>query len=113
MKSLKVSSLLSKSVLCQQKLPILGTSLLRNLLDVALNKWHTIRVSITPSENGDGTSKVNGILDGVLRYTGNLAIDLSELQYGLGIAYDAMHQDAYGRKFFTGKIGYIRYGKIK
>ena len=76
-------------------------------------KWHTIRVSITPSENGDGTSKVNGILDGVLRYTGNLAIDLSELQYGLGIAYDAMHQDAYGRKFFTGKIGYIRYGKIK
>ncbi len=42
-----------------------------------------------------------------------LAIDLSELQYGLGIAYDAMHQDAYGRKFFTGKIDYIRYGKIK
>jgi len=81
--------------------------------EVSLNKWHTIRVSITPSENGDGTSKVNGILDGVLRYTGNLAIDLSELQYGLGIAYDAMHQDAYGRKFFTGKIDYIRYGKIK
>ena len=37
----------------------------------------------------------------------------TELQYGLGIAYDAMHQDAYGRKFFTGKIDYIRYGKIK
>ena len=79
--------------------------------EVSVNEWHTIRVKIAPSDYEEGAYRVNVILDGALRYTQDHTIDLSNLKYGLGIAYDAMHQNAYSRKFFTGKIDYIRYGK--
>lgn len=80
---------------------------------MTLNEWHTIRVKIFPTKSGLGDIfyTLNIVLDGAgyaVEFKGNM----SDIEYGLGIGYDAMHQSAYSRKFFTGKIDYIRYGKI-
>ena len=66
----------------------------------------------TKSANGDVFYSLNASLDGSLRLASEFKRDLSGLVYGLGIGYDAVHQAAYARKFFTGKIDYIRYGRI-
>ena len=82
--------------------------------DVELNEWHVIRIKVFPtkSANGDVFYSLNASLDGSLRLASEFKRDLSGLMYGLGIGYDAVHQGAYARKFFTGKIDYIRYGRI-
>ena len=82
--------------------------------DVALNEWHVVRIKVFPtkSANGDVFYSLNASLDGSLRLASEFKRDLSGLMYGLGIGYDAVHQAAYARKFFTGKIDYIRYGRI-
>ena len=80
---------------------------------VSLNEWHTIRVKIFPTKSGSGDIfyTLNIVLDGNM-YAVEYLGDMSDLEFGLSIGYDAMHQTAYDRKFFTGKIDYIRYGKI-
>ena len=86
----------------------------QELGEVSLNEWHVVRVEISPS--GSGTDNVlyslNAYLDGDICIASESKGDLSNLEYGLGIGYDSMHQDAFSRKFFTGKIDYIRYGMI-
>ena len=80
---------------------------------MTLNEWHTIRVKIFPTKSGLGDIfyTLNIVLDGA-GYAVEFNGDMSDIEYGLSIGYDAMHQTAYDRKFFTGKIDYIRYGKI-
>lgn len=81
--------------------------------EVTLNEWHLVRVKIFPSKSGSGEIfySMNVNLDGMVMAT-SFNGDISDLKYGLGIGYDAMYQDAFRRKFFTGKIDYIRYGRI-
>lgn len=92
---------------------VLNVSNVTGAGSVALNEWHTIRVKIFPAKSGSGDIfyTLNIVLDGNM-YAVEYLGDMSDLEYGLSIGYDAMHQDAYNRKFFTGKIDYIRYGKI-
>ena len=92
---------------------VLNVSNVTGAGSVALNEWHTIRVKIFPAKSGSGEIfyTLNIVLDGNM-YAVEYLGDMSDLEFGLSIGYDAMHQTAYDRKFFTGKIDYIRYGKI-
>lgn len=82
--------------------------------EISLNEWHVVRIKIFPtqSETGSVFYSLNASLDGELRLTSEMNGDASQLEYGLGIGYDSMHQGSYSDRFFTGKIDYIRYGKI-
>lgn len=82
--------------------------------EISLNEWHVFRVKIFPSTSGTGEVfySMNISLDGNLRYASEFRGDVSDLEYGLGIGYDSMNQGLHERRFFTGKIDYIRYGKV-
>ena len=85
-----------------------------NVDEVSMNEWHVIRVKIFPTKSGSGEIfySLNVRLDGSLRVASEFKSDISDLEYGLGIGYDAMYQSLHDRRFFTGKIDYIRYGNI-
>ena len=57
---------------------------------------------------------MNASLDGVTTVVTQLSerINIDVDRYGLGIGYDSMHQSLHADRFFTGKIDYIRYGRI-
>lgn len=82
--------------------------------EVSPNEWHVVRIKIFPtkSETGSVFYSLNASLDGDLRLASEIRGDASQLEYGLGIGYDSMHQGSYSNWFFIGKIDYIRYGKI-
>lgn len=80
--------------------------------EIAMDEWHTVRVKIFPTKSEwDGVVfySLNLSLDGNVRFATEFKGDVSQIDYDLGIGYDAQHQGAYARKFFTGKIDYIRY----
>ena len=81
---------------------------------VSLNEWHVVRVKIFPTKSFTGNISyvLNAYLDGKNRIATEYRgfVDLKE--YGLGIGYDSMYQSRHAERFFTGKIDYIRYGKI-
>ena len=79
---------------------------------IAMDEWHTVRVKLFPSKsemNGSISYFLNLSLDGNLRVATEFKGDVSQLNYGLGIGYDSQGQSSYSRRFFTGKIDYIRY----
>lgn len=82
--------------------------------EVSLNEWHVVRIKIFPAKSelsGTIFYSMNTTLDGAMVATEYKA-DASNLKYGLAIGYDSMYQDRHDERFFTGKIDYIRYGKI-
>jgi len=82
---------------------------------VALNEWHVVRVKIFPRKDditGEVKYMLNALLDGKPRITTAFRADMSNIEYGLGIGYDSMYQTLHKDRFFTGKIDYIRYGRI-
>ena len=83
---------------------------IENVGEITLNEWHVINVSIGGLP-GESTLYVSISLDGVSRVEAIAHGDISNIKYGLGIGYDSMYQSAHDRRFFTGKIDYIRYGK--
>jgi len=84
---------------------------IENVGEITLNEWHVINVSIGGGLPGESTLYVSISLDGVSRVEAIAHGDISDIKYGLGIGYDSMYQSAHDRRFFTGKIDYIRYGK--
>ena len=56
--------------------------------------------------------KLEITLDGKNAVSEILYEEASRLKYDLGIGYDPHRQSQYESRFFTGKIDYIRYGKI-
>lgn len=87
----------------------------KKLGEVTLNEWHVVRVKIFPKKD-EMTGKIfytlNTTLDGIPRNTSEFNADMSQIEYGLGIGYDSMNQTLHNDRFFTGKIDYIRYGRI-
>ena len=82
---------------------------------ISMNEWHVIRVklSYTAVENLTVEAyKLEITLDGKNCVSEILYNTASNLKYDLGIGYDPHHQSQYQDRFFTGKIDYIRYGKI-
>ncbi|MBP5768345.1 MAG: hypothetical protein J6W51_04450 [Fibrobacter sp.] len=82
---------------------------------ISMNEWHVIRVklSYTAAENLTVEAyKLEITLDGKNCVSEILYNTASNLKYDLGIGYDPHHQSQYQDRFFTGKIDYIRYGKI-
>ena len=83
--------------------------------EVSLNEWHVVRIKIFPKKS-ELTGKIvytfNAFLDGKMRCTSEYNADVSNIEYGLGIGYDSMYQTLHNDRYFTGKIDYIRYGKI-
>ena len=83
--------------------------------EVSLNEWHVVRIKIFPRKS-ELTGKIvyafNAFLDGKMRRSSEYNGDVSNIEYGLGIGYDSMYQTLHNDRFFTGKIDYIRYGKI-
>lgn len=77
--------------------------------EVSMNEWHVIRVKISPSKS---VYSMKISLDGRLRLDSEFNADVSGIEYRLGIGYDSFKQSSHDRRFFTGKIDYIRYGKI-
>ena len=77
--------------------------------EVSMDEWHVIRVKISPSKS---VYSMEISLDGRLRLDSEFNADVSDIQYRLGIGYDSFKQSSHNRRFFTGKIDYIRYGKI-
>ena len=83
--------------------------------EVSMDEWHVIRVKIFPTKSelsGTIFYSMNISLDGSLRLASEFKGDISDIQYRLGIGYDSFKQSSHNRRFFTGKIDYIRYGKI-
>ena len=83
--------------------------------EVSMDEWHVIRVEIFPTKSelsGTIFYSMNISLDGSLRLASEFKGDISDIQYRLGIGYDSFKQSSHNRRFFTGKIDYIRYGKI-
>lgn len=83
--------------------------------EVSMDEWHVIRVKIFPTKSelsGTIFYSMNISLDGSLRLASEFKADISDIQYRLGIGYDSFKQSSHNRRFFTGKIDYIRYGKI-
>lgn len=83
--------------------------------EVSMDEWHVIRVKIFPAKSelsGTIFYSMNISLDGSLRLASEFKGDISDIQYRLGIGYDSFKQSSHNRRFFTGKIDYIRYGKI-
>lgn len=77
---------------------------------ISMKEWHVVRVELLPKE-GSGLKNVLTIkLDGETKYSKDYVGDVSQIKYNLGIGYDSQNQSAYNRKFFKGKIDYIRYG---
>lgn len=86
-----------------------------SLGEVSLNEWHVVRIKIFPKKSvltGKIVYTFNAFLDGKMRRSSEYNADVSNIEYGLGIGYDSMYQSLHGDRFFTGKIDYIRYGKI-
>ena len=83
--------------------------------EVSLNEWHVVRIKIFPRKS-ELTGKIvytfNAFLDGKMRRSSEYNADVSNIEYGLGIGYDSMYQTLHNDRYFTGKIDYIRYGKI-
>ena len=82
---------------------------------VTMNEWHVLRVKLnyTSVENLTVEAyKLEITLDGKKYVSEILYNTASELKYDLGIGCDPHRQDQYENRFFTGKIDYIRYGKI-
>ena len=82
---------------------------------VSMNEWHVLRVKFNYTGTGNlavETYKLEITLDGKKYVSELLSHAASELKYDLGIGYDPHHQSQYEDRFFTGKIDYIRYGKI-
>ena len=83
--------------------------------EVSLNEWHVVRIKIFPRKS-ELTGKIvytfNAFLDGKMRRSSEYNGDVSNIEYGLGIGYDSMYQTLHNDRYFTGKIDYIRYGKI-
>ena len=83
--------------------------------EVSLNEWHVVRIKIFPKKS-ELTGKIaytfNAFLDGKMRRSSEYNADVSNIEYGLGIGYDSMYQTLHNDRYFTGKIDYIRYGKI-
>ena len=80
-----------------------------------MDEGHVIRVKIFPTKSelsGTIFYSMNISLDGSLRLASEFKGDISDIQYRLGIGYDSFKQSSHNRRFFTGKIDYIRYGKI-
>lgn len=87
----------------------------RKIDEVSMDEWHVIRVKIFPTKSelsGTVFYSMNITLDGSLRLASEFKGDISDIQYRLGIGYDSFKQDSHDRRFFTGMIDYIRYGKI-
>ncbi len=86
-----------------------------SLGEVSLNEWHVVRIKIFPRKS-ELTGKIvytfNAFLDGKMRRSSEYNGDVSNIEYGLGIGYDSMYQTLHNDRYFTGKIDYIRYGKI-
>ncbi len=83
--------------------------------EVSMDEWHVIRVKIFPTKSelsGMIFYSMNISLDGSLRMASEFKADISGIEYRLGIGYDTFMQSSHNRRFFTGKIDYIRYGKI-
>ena len=83
--------------------------------EVSMDEWHVIRVKIFPTKSelsGTIFYSMNISLDGSLHLASEFKGDISDIQYRLGIGYDSFKQSSHNRRFFTGKIDYIRYGKI-
>ncbi|OWV26986.1 hypothetical protein B7988_02125 [Fibrobacter sp. UWB1] len=83
--------------------------------EVSMDEWHVIRMKIFPTKSelsGTIFYSMNISLDGSLRLASEFKGDISDIQYRLGIGYDSFKQSSHNRRFFTGKIDYIRYGKI-
>ena len=83
--------------------------------EITLNEWHVVQVSFYSSESTiPGMSSI--ALDVTLDEKPSVAAlfhgDISDIKYGLGIGYDAMYQGSHERRFFAGKIDYIRYKKV-
>ena len=84
---------------------------------VSMNEWHVVRVKVFPVKSavtGKTVYSMNASLDGVTTVVTQLSerINIDVDRYGLGIGYDSMHQSLHADRFFTGKIDYIRYGRI-
>ena len=86
----------------------------KNIGQVSLNEWHVVRIKIFPAKSelsGTIFYSMNITLDGAM-VAMEYKADTSNLKYGLAIGYDSMYQERHDDRFFTGKIDYIRYGKI-
>lgn len=68
---------------------------------IALNEWTTIR-----AERKDSTTSL--WINGKLVAQKNIAGDIGQLKYDLGIGYDAMNQNMHDR-YFNGRIDFVRY----
>lgn len=83
--------------------------------EVSMNEWHVLRVKFYYTGVGELTVeayKLEITLDGKNAVSEILYDEASRLEYDLGIGYDPHRQGQYENRFFTGKIDYIRYGKI-
>jgi len=83
--------------------------------EVSMNEWHVLRVKFYYTGVGELTVeayKLEITLDGKNAVSKILYDEASRLEYDLGIGYDPHRQGQYENRFFTGKIDYIRYGKI-
>lgn len=85
--------------------------------EITLNEWHVIQVNFYSTDLGDAAvsnmaTALSVTLDGNPSVTDFFYGDISFIKYGLGIGYDSMYQGSHERRFFTGKIDYIRYKKV-
>ena len=83
--------------------------------EVSMNEWHVLRVKFYYTGVGElavEAYKLEITLDGKNAVSEILYDEASRLKYDLGIGYDPHRQSQYESRFFTGKIDYIRYGKI-
>ncbi|WP_290763310.1 hypothetical protein [Fibrobacter sp. UBA4297] len=81
---------------------------------VSMDEWHVVRVRFFPTMSAVTKKTVyslNVALDGKTRIATEIKSKM-DIGYGLGIGYDSMYQDLHADRFFTGKIDYIRYGRI-
>ena len=86
-----------------------------SLDEISMNEWHVLRVKFFYTAVGNLTVeayKLEITLDGKKSVSEILYDDAHDLKYDLGIGYDPHRQSQYESRFFTGKIDYIRYGKI-
>ena len=81
---------------------------------VSMDEWHVVRVRFFPTMSAVTKKTVyslNVALDGKTRIATEIKSKM-DIEYGLGIGYDSMYQELHARRFFTGKIDYIRYGRM-
>jgi hypothetical protein len=81
---------------------------------VSMDEWHVVRIRFFPTMSAVTKKTVyslNVALDGKTRIATEIKSKM-DIEYGLGIGYDSMYQDLHARRFFTGKIDYIRYGRM-